>query len=72
MAGSAAIAIAAVFATDPVAGYGDRSVEVASAGFNAWLLAGIVTSCALPVIVGAIMLRLLRAGTAATCSSPRS
>jgi hypothetical protein len=65
MAGSGALAIAAVFATSPVQGYAWELLEDGSgvSGFYAWLLAGIVTSCALPVIVGTIMLRLLRAGT---------
>jgi hypothetical protein len=65
MAASGALAIAAVFATNPVGSIGFSSYEIAKEGYDAWLLAGIVTSCALPVIVGTLMLRLLRAGTLA-------
>jgi len=63
MAASSALAIGAVFATNPVAEAGPRTAELMIAGYNAWLMAGIVTSCALPVMVGVLMLRLRRAGS---------
>lgn len=65
MMGSAALAIGAVFATGPVSSYGTFRPDVWNAGSTAWLFAGIVTSCALPVIVGSLILRLHRAGTLA-------
>ncbi|MDB5212726.1 MAG: hypothetical protein JWO86_653 [Myxococcaceae bacterium] len=65
MAASGAMAIAAVFLTNPIASSARIPSAVALAAWNAWFLAGIVTSCALPVIVGGLMLRTLRAGTLA-------
>jgi hypothetical protein len=64
---SGAIAIGAVFATSPIAMRGSAMLtrEVAFEGYAAWLLASIITSCALPVIVGAIMLSLRHAGSLA-------
>ena len=67
MACSGAIAIAAVFATGPVSGhaYSLLTPDAMFAGFRGWLFAGIVMSCALPVLVGTIMLRLRSAASLA-------
>ena len=63
--GSGAVSVAAVFATGSVAqrAYRGLPVDTIVAGTHGWLFAGIVTSCALPVIVGTIMLRLRNAAS---------
>jgi len=58
LAFSAAAGIAAVFATAPIA-VARRQLppDVLDAGATAWVFAGIVTSCVLPIVVGAIVFR---------------
>ena len=60
LAGSGGIGIAAVFLTNPVARRGVRHVAIETflAGHTAYVLAGIVTSAMLPVLIGALLLRL--------------
>jgi len=67
MAFSGAIAIAAVFVTGALGTrvWSTLSGDAISAGVFSWLVAGIVTSCVLPVAVGTLMLRLRNAASLA-------
>lgn len=67
MALSGVAAVAAVFATGAFTRrfYATLPLEVAVAGYEAWLVAGVVASCAVPVVVGSLMWRLRQAGSLA-------